>query len=125
MAETRLLRELAGVALDDVPVGDLALCQRDLVILRGEGDGYGGAFRLALAVGAIRQGPPQVQGVRVIEHQETPGFGDILDAGSAWLDSFRHGKVDAVTGATVTSQAVIATVDRTLRRLEREGLCRL
>ena len=116
-AETRVLRELAGVDVD-VAAGDLLLCDRGLAILRGTGRGYGGEFRLAVA---MRSG--KVDGVRIIEHAETPGFGDILNAGSAWLDSFRGGQVDAVTGATVTSQAVIATVERTVARFKREGRC--
>lgn len=121
-AETRILRELAGVDVD-AAAGDVLLCDENLAVLRGTGRGYGGEFRLAIAVHTEAGGRGQVAGVRLVEHAETPGFGDILAAGSAWLDSFRHGRVDAVTGATVTSQAVIDAVERTVARLEREGLC--
>lgn len=123
-AQTRVLRELAGVDVDaaTAETGDLLLCERGLAVLRGTGRGYGGELRLAVA---MRTGSERgkVDGVRIIEHAETPGFADILHAGSAWLDSFRDGQVDAVTGATVTSQAVIATVERTAARFQREGLC--
>lgn len=115
-AETRVLRELAGVDVDPAAVGDVLLCEGGLVVLRGAGRGYGGAVRVAVAV---RDGA--VVGVRVLAHQETPGFADILAAGSAWLDSFATGdEVHAVTGATVTSTAVMATVRRLAERARGE-----
>ena len=134
-AELRILRELVGgeTAADDGspwrarrhhPDGllgdtDLVLCERGLVVLRGSGDGYGGGFRLAVALeldGAIK-------GVRVLEHAETPGFGDSLNAPSAWLDSFTTGDVHAVTGATITSDAVKAAVERAVQRARLEDMC--
>ena len=129
-AETRILRELVALGAGDdkrrpyaaLTDGDLVLCDRDLVVLRVAGSGYGGAFRLAAALnldGSIR-------GVRVLEHAETPGFGDILNTPSAWLDSFARGGVHAVTGATITSQAVMAAVERAVQRVRRAGgeMCR-
>ena len=118
-AESRILRELAGVDVAATS-GDLLLCERGFAVLRGFGTGYGGAFQLAVAVGA----DGTVQGVRVIDHQETPGFADIIAAGSPWLESFRSGDVHAVTGATVTSRAVMAAVQRAVDRMAGEGLCR-
>ena len=78
-----------------------------------------GSFVLRLRSG----GDGGVQGVRVINHQETPGFGDILDTPSAWLQSFRTGDVHAVTGATVTSQAVMLAVERIAGRVDLKALC--
>ena len=123
-AETRILRELAGVEIEAAE-GDVLLCEDNLVILRTTGRGYGGEFRLAVALRTADAAgdPGRVRAVRVIEHAETPGFGDILSVGAAWLESFRAGRVEAVTGATVTSQAVIDAVARTVARLDREGLC--
>ena len=121
-AETRILRELAGVDIARPAAGDLVLCDQGQVIVRGVGRGYGGVFRVAVAVG-YGGAMPTVRGVRVIEHRETPGFGDILDAPSAWLDSFRAGEVDAVTGATVTSQAVKLAVERIAGRVDLLSLC--
>ena len=118
-AETRILRELAGVDVDAAVDGDLVLCDRGQVIVRGVGRGYGGQFRLAIGVGA----DGEIQGVRVIDHQETPGFGDILDTPSAWLQSFRTGDVHAVTGATVTSEAVMLAVERIAGRVDLKALC--
>ena len=118
-AETRILRELAGVAIDAPTSGDLLLCDRGQVIVRGTGRGYGGEFRIAVAVGANGK----IQGVRVIEHAETPGFADILDAASDWLRSFPDGEVHAVTGATVTSQSVMRAVERVVARADLKTLC--
>ena len=118
-AETRILRELAGMDVNAPIDGDLVLCERGQVIVRGDGRGYGGEFRIAVAVGTNGR----VVGVRVIEHQETPGFGDILDASSAWLESFANGDVHAVTGATVTSEAVMLAVERIAGRVDLKTLC--
>ena len=118
-AETRILRELAGVDVDAPTTGDLLLCDQGQVIVRGGGRGYGGAFRIAIAVDASGD----VRGVRVIEHLETPGFADILAAGSSWLQSFASGDVHAITGATVTSEAVMLTVERIAARVDLTVLC--
>ena len=128
-AETRILRELIGVepgAGDHKgrPYGalgnaDLVLCERDLVVLRADGSGYGGAFRLAVALDL----DGSIQGVRVLKHAETPGFGDILKAPSSWLDSFTTDDVHAVTGATITSEAVMAAVKRAVQMVRLEDMC--
>ena len=114
-AETRALRELAGADVAPATSGDLLLCEDGRVLLRGAGRGYGGPLRVALA---LQDGA--VVGVRVLAHQETPGFADILAVEAPWLDSFKAGEVHAVTGATVTSNAVIATVRRLVERARRE-----
>lgn len=114
-AETRALRELAGADVAPATSGDLLLCEDGRVLLRGAGRGYGGPLRVALA---LQDGA--VVGVRVLAHQETPGFADILAPGSAWLEGFGTGEVHAVTGATVTSSAVIETVQRLAERARRE-----
>lgn len=134
-AQTRVLRELIGVdagAGDGAPWrtpqrrayaaltdGHLVLCERDLVVLQVAGSGYGGAFRLAAALNL----DGSIKGVRVLEHAETPGFGDILKPPSQWLDSFATGDVHAVTGATITSEAVIEAVSRAVDRVRLEEMC--
>ena len=118
-AETRIFRELAGVELDALGDGDLVLCERGLVVLRAAGAGYGGRFRLAVALDL----DGSIKGVRVLQHAETPGFGDILNTPSAWLDSFTTGDVHAVTGATITSDAVKAAVERVVQRARLEDMC--
>ncbi len=118
-AETRIFRELAGIDVGALAAGELVLCDRDLVVLRIVGAGYGGDFRLAVALGLDRA----IKGVRVLEHAETPGFADILDANSAWLNALPRDDVHAVTGATVTSNAVRAAVARAVERVRNEAMC--
>ena len=86
--------------------------------------GFSGQIRLLVAVGV----DGIVTGVRVIEHRETPGLGDRIEAGkSDWMLGFRGlkstetmtqawvlkrdgGPFDQLTGATVTSRAVLNAV---------------
>ena len=126
LAETQVLRDMV-LSAGELPAdfegqaqGDLLLCGPRLAILHGLGDGYGGELRVAVAFGDGKR----VQGVRVLAHGETPGFADILDADSAWLAGFRSTPPDvhAVTGATVTSQAVIDAVARVVERSESDAL---
>lgn len=118
-ADIRVFRELARVDFAALGDGDLVLCDHGLVVLRVEGRGYGGAFRLAVALGL----DGSVTGVRVLDHAETPGFSDVLAADAPWLDSFTTGDVDAVTGATVTSEAVMKAVAHAVERVRQGGMC--
>lgn len=86
--------------------------------------GYVGPIRLLVSIGV----DGQVLGVRVVAHQETPGLGDRIDATkSGWIGGFTGrslgdpaagrwalrrdgGEFDAITGATVTSRAVVDAV---------------
>lgn len=117
-AEARALRELAGFPVA-ATAGDLLLCDQGLAILRSTGRGYGGPVRVAVAIEA----GGAVAGARVLKHEETPGFADILAAGSAWLAGFENGEVDAVTGATVTSRAVLDAVAAAIERHRAEAPC--
>ena len=87
-------------------------------------NGFSG--RIRLLVGVSIDG--EVTGVRVIEHRETPGLGDKVEAGkSSWILGFRGlpgadpltdewtlkrdgGTFDQITGATVTSRAALQAV---------------
>lgn len=92
-------------------------------------EGYNGRIALWLAVDV----DGEILGVRVKEHQETPGLGDKIElAVSDWILSFdgysldapgaawdvrRHGgEFDQFTGATITPRAVVHAV--------RDGLIR-
>ena len=112
-AERQVVRELAGVAAT-VPDDLLVLCERDLVLRRDTTRGYGGEVDYIVAFAA----DGRIAGVRVLHHAETPGFADILLPQSDWLTGFgaREGDVHAVTGATITSRAVIDGVTATRRR---------
>ena len=90
--------------------------------------GYGGAIRLI--VGVDRGGT--ITGVKVLEHHETPGLGDRIDISkSNWIAGFTGksldnpspnrwqvrrdgGAFDQLTGATISSRAVVRAVRRAL-----------
>ena len=87
-------------------------------------DGYSGNIKMLVAI--TPQG--EVLGVRITEHQETPGLGDKVELRiSDWVLSFSHkmlqpenitdwavkkddGKFDQFTGATITPRAVVNQV---------------
>ena len=87
-------------------------------------DGYHAPIHLLIGVSA----DGVVTGVRVIEHRETPGLGDVIEIGkSDWIVQFDgksltspqppqwavdddDGSFDSITGATVTARAVVAGV---------------
>ncbi len=91
-------------------------------------DGYSGD--IVLLVGVLYDG--KLSGVRVLEHHETPGLGDNIEAErSDWIKHFtgrsltdpppagwkvkRDGGVfDQFTGATITPRAVVKAVYQTL-----------
>lgn len=110
------LTELAGVpvSVEDVSAAATAgftICAAEAIaVTRGTARGYGGDIELLLARDAR-----SVRGVRVTRHQETPGIGDVVDHDrSSWIDGFvgwpLNARVDAVTGATITTRAVINAV---------------
>ncbi len=84
--------------------------------------GYAGPIELLVALTPQRR----VTAVRVVDHRETPGLGDAIEyRKSPWIDQFeglaRHqldlapqGAIDALTGATITSRAVIQAVNKAL-----------
>lgn len=96
-------------------------------------EGYSEAIRLIMAVD--RDGT--LLGVRVVQHRETPGLGDQVEATkSAWIHGFDGqslgqpplqdwqvkkdgGAFDQLTGATITPRAVVRAVARGLQFFER------
>lgn len=95
-------------------------------------DGFSGPIKLL--VGIDDQGI--VTATRVLGHRETPGLGDFIDsAKSDWIDQFERkslsapdrslwalgrdgGEFDQVTGASVTSRAVVKAIQETLLYFE-------
>jgi electron transport complex protein RnfG len=89
-------------------------------------DGYSGKIHLVVGVDQHSQ----VTGVRVLEHNETPGLGDKIDLRiSDWILDFAGkqlndnnvamwkvrkdgGQFDQFTGATITPRAVVGAVKR-------------
>ncbi len=95
-------------------------------------DGFVGPIKLLIGVDI----EGVVTGVRTLEHKETPGIGDGIDIRvSNWIEVFYgtslespdrelwaikrdDGAFDQMTGASVTSRAVVNAVDLTLRYFE-------
>lgn len=91
-------------------------------------DGYNGSIRLLVAI----QLNGKLAGVRVIQHRETPGLGDRIEAersdwvlefnGKSLLDPQENnwkvkrdgGTFDQFTGATITPRAVVKAVKEAL-----------
>lgn len=91
-------------------------------------DGYSGAIRLLVGIDANGI----ITGVFILEHRETPGLGDGIDASkSPWARQFNGrslgdpsvkgwqirrdgGEFDQLTGASVTPRAVVRAVRETL-----------
>ena len=91
-------------------------------------DGYGGAIRLLVAV----RHDGRLYGVRVLQHRETPGLGDAIEADrSPWIHQFDGrslrdpdelgwnvvkdgGVFDQFTGATISPRAVVKAVHNAL-----------
>lgn len=115
---------------DDVPVYRVyadgsPVAALFVVTARG---GFSGPIRLLIGVDARGT----VTGVRVLEHRETPGLGDLIEAGkSDWILQFSGrsltdpappgwairrdgGEFDQLTGATITPRAVIRGIEETL-----------
>ena len=90
--------------------GDRLELTNGFVLRRGTVNGYAGAIELLAAFRPTAGGIGSLAGVRVTRHRETPGLGDFVDtAKSTWILQFanrRPDRVDAVTGATITSEAV-------------------
>ncbi len=98
-------------------------------------EGYSGSIRLLVAVTP----DGRLLGVRVLEHQETPGLGDAIEERkSGWILSFTGrslgdppaerwqvrkdgGDFDQFTGATVTPRAVVTAVRNALAYVEKRG----
>jgi electron transport complex protein RnfG len=96
-------------------------------------DGYNGD--IVLLMGVSLRG--EITGVRVIEHRETPGLGDAIEARrSDWIEGFvgrslwdpaasgwrvkkDGGEFDQFTGATITPRAIVNAVRQGLAFYER------
>ena len=113
-ARQSTLRELAGVRLEMPSHRHAVACEEDVVALALVERGYGGAMDV---VAAFRDG--RLAGIRVTRHGETPGFADILKP-EGWIGSLgaaaAEPTLDAVTGATVTANAVLRARAAALER---------
>lgn len=95
-------------------------------------DGFSGSIKLLIGIEA----EGTATAVRVLKHHETPGLGDFIDSTkSDWIDQFEDrslsdpdrllwalsrdgGEFDQVTGASITSRAVLKAIKETLLYFE-------
>jgi electron transport complex protein RnfG len=93
---------------------------------RTEVDGYAGPIYLT-ALWRVSQASGDTQGLsmRVIAHRETPGIGDFIDhTRSPWITDLdntsaqAYAQLDAVSGATITSNAIKRAASEIFNRLE-------
>ncbi len=107
--------------------------ERKTVVFKADGPGLWSQIEVLLAVDADKE---EIFGLRVLSQGETPGLGGRISE-KAFQDSFsgldikpevkvvkfatRANEVDAISGATKTSQALENLINRGLENLERES----
>jgi electron transport complex protein RnfG len=93
--------------------------------VKAVGNGYGGYFHIMVGVDPMGT----IHGVEILDHQETPGLGARIDEvkpgeKDAWFLRQFKGKsaltisikdIDAITGATISSKAVVDSVTTAIR----------
>lgn len=124
----RELRALLGGSLPAVPefwVDDVWHLCNGSVVARAQAAGYAGPIELlfALSTPGSARIPGKLHGVRITRHQETPGIADFLNTPDiGWLaalvdtDPADVALFDAVTGATITSEAIQAALVEAISR---------
>ena len=83
------------------------LCEMGIVLVTHETRGYGGLLKIVTAMK-----DQELLGIRVTLHSETPGFAEVLRPDD-WVGKFGNVSldgIDAVTRATVTTNAVLRGV---------------
>ncbi len=93
----------------------------------GEGQGYGGPIEML--VGIDPQG--EITGVRIVAQRETPGFFRLIVSeefpeqyiGHTYQDPLQlNNDLDAVSGATISSEGIAASARQAIRLLAQQGL---
>ena len=134
------LEKLLGAAIPDAVTASPAW-ERDVwrlcdgyALARVKTPGYAGPIEVLVASasgaratvsGVAVSNRATVSGVAVSSHTETPGIVDFLHTGSPWLADLRGdttglNSVDGVSGATISSSAVLRAVRAALEMVRRE-----
>jgi len=95
-------------------------------------DGFSGSIKILIGIDTSAS----VTRVRILEHSETPGLGDLIEASkSEWIHQFENtslsmptrqswsikrdgGEFDQLTGASITPRAIIKAIKETLLYFE-------
>lgn len=122
---------LLGVPLEHPLPDQVVLCESGVpryLLMTGRTQGYSGRIEFLVAL----DNRDRLLGVRVVQHTETPGLGDALETDkSDWIHQLAGlprsasprpdwgvaqdgGRFDAMTGATITSRAILDGVRQTL-----------
>ena len=127
---TLLNGQVSAAALDQAhwDVGTETFCVGDSVVLKSQTEGYAGTIELLIA---MHRPTRQLLGVTVTRHLETPGIADFLnDKGEdGWLSRLRNraagtvSELDTVSGATISSSAILRSVTRTLQDAAPDTVC--
>ncbi len=116
--ELRLIIELAGTVppASSTWSGNLWNMCNGSTLVRARAAGYGGPIALIVSI-ATDTDTPRVRSLRITDQQETPGLADfLLHYERGWLHGLEGrneagiGAVDVVTGATITSRAVLRAI---------------
>lgn len=83
------------------------------LVFRGYTDGY--ADRIEFLVGMNEKA--EITGVAILASNETPGMGELIRE-KKFLDEFKTGTPDAISGATVTSRSLIDAVVTDMKRFK-------
>lgn len=92
------------------------LREQGIELVNIETRGYGGTMKIVVA---FRE--EEILGVRVLNHGETPGFSDVLKP-TDWINQFGAKpvqEIDAVSGATITTTAVLRVVEDAIRNRQK------
>lgn len=90
-------------------------------IVSSEARGYGGKIKILIGLDIQNK----ITGIKIIQQSETPGLGDQIKKKDfiqqfVGKDKSEIAEVHAVTGATISSKAVIEAVKRGIEKLEQE-----
>lgn len=136
LATTRLAVSDAELLGSDEPVDVFVLSEAGdpVAVLFASVAPHGYNAAISLLIGVSPAGT--ITGVRAVAHRETAGLGDAIEAtNSDWIEQFDAksltapaiglwavaqdgGELDSITGATVTSRAVVTAVKNTLLYFE-------
>ncbi len=127
----------AAIAWDRIEAGKLpmVLCNHENQHLgwlsQIDARGYAGTIKILIGLNENHT----ITGLTILDHRETPGIGDIIEEEkSPWLQNFVHlgpkdatiapwqvktrgGKIDAISGATITTTAVTHAIHGALTAL--------
>lgn len=83
--------------------------------------GFGGTIKILVGVDNSKE----ISGVKILEHLETPGLGERITE-NEFLEQFvnkpmtlQGNEIDAITGATISSTAVIDTITGNVNRISK------